>query len=197
MTKSRLTEACQHESRNITKARDIGKRIASFERSVVALYFIGLIVVGVSEYISKLDAAADDFPVVLLDLLSSIKHRDCCITQLHDLYLTHVDKALDYSLHQKPPCDDILDSLEGQLLLVAMTTPLFTSADIRWLRNNIKSRCNGSASISASLLTLTNDLLDAFEENRGSGESRMHFSLTQFILCSVTIFQEGITSKCP
>ncbi len=128
-----------------------------------------------SDHLQSLDITSEDFLGTVLDLLSSInipKDRDAQFGRLHDTYLTLVDKALEGNPHQpRPACEDALDTLEGQLLLVAMTTPLFTATDRRWFRNNIKARCDGSAWQPTGLFSLANDLFEAFEEHRGSAES--------------------------
>ncbi|KAL5971994.1 hypothetical protein TSMEX_000248 [Taenia solium] len=125
-------------------------------------------------HLNNLDVMSDDFCATILDLLSSLnlpKERGADFSKIHDKYLSLVDKALENTSQQKPIFEDAFDSLEGQLLITAMTTPLFTLEDRRWLQKNIKSRCEASASWqSTGLLTLANDLLEALELHKGSTE---------------------------
>ncbi|KAL5111232.1 hypothetical protein TcWFU_000719 [Taenia crassiceps] len=125
-------------------------------------------------HLNNLDAMSDDFCATILDLLSSLnipKERGADFSKIHDKYLLLVDKALENTSLQKPVFEDAFDSLEGQLLITAMTTPLFTLEDRHWLQKNIKSRCEACASWqSTGLLTLANDLLEALELQKGSAE---------------------------
>ncbi|VDM18672.1 unnamed protein product [Hydatigera taeniaeformis] len=125
-------------------------------------------------HLNNLDVMSDDFCATILDLLSSLsipKERGADFSKIHDKYLSLVDKALENTTHQKPIFEDACDSLEGQLLITAMTTPLFTLDDRHWLQKNIKSRCEACTSWqSTGLLILANDLLEALELHKGNAE---------------------------
>uniref|UniRef100_A0A5K3F3M4 SAM domain-containing protein n=1 Tax=Mesocestoides corti TaxID=53468 RepID=A0A5K3F3M4_MESCO len=126
-------------------------------------------------HLNNLNVASEDFCSTLLDLLSSLnvpRERDSNFLRLHDKYLSLVDKALECASQQKPVCEDAFDSLEGQLLITAMTTPLFSLNDRQWLINNIKARCDGCPSTwqAAGLLSLANDLLETFEAHKASND---------------------------
>lgn len=118
-------------------------------------------------HLNNLDVMSDDFCATILDLLLSLniaKDRGADFSKIHDKYLSLVDKALENTSQQKPVFEDVFDSPEGQLLVAAMTTPLFTVEDRHWLQKNIKSRYEACASWQLTgLLTLANDLLEALE----------------------------------
>nr|CDS31875.2 protein Smaug 1 [Hymenolepis microstoma] len=126
------------------------------------------------EYLKGLDQNSDDFSATVLELLFSLdssKDKAADLNQVHDIYLALVDKALENASQQKLVFDDICDSLEGQLLIVAMSTPLFTLEDRNFLRKNIKLRSvTGNSWQSAGLLNLVNELFEVFELNRTGSE---------------------------
>ncbi|KAM7539857.1 hypothetical protein Aperf_G00000043065 [Anoplocephala perfoliata] len=126
------------------------------------------------DHLNSLDHSADDFAATVLELLFSLdvsKERTTELTQIHDKYLSLVDKALENASLQNLVFDDVCDSLEGQLLIAAMVTPLFTLEDRQWLQKNLRVRCESSNSWQSSgLLNLINDLFEVFELHRGSSE---------------------------
>ena len=133
---------------------------------MISVCLIWILLYSALDHLNNLDVTSEDFSTTILDLLSSLdipKERTSDFSLIHDKYLSLVDKALENALQQKMVFEDAFDSLEGQLLIAAMTTPLFTLEDRQWLRKNIKARSEISGSLqSTSLLALANDLLEAF-----------------------------------
>lgn len=165
VTTDRLSEDFQNFN-VAAKANDIG----------MSFYKVILLIPFALAHLNNLDVMSDDFCATILDLLSSLsipKERGADFSKIHDKYLSLVDRALENTSQQKPVFEDAFDSLEGQLLIIAMTTPLFTLEDRHWLQKNIKSRCEACTSWqSTGLLALANDLLEALELHKGSAEGR-------------------------
>lgn len=156
---------------------------------VFVYYSLSIISVEI-DYLKSLDPTSDEFSSTVLELLFSLdtsRDKSIELNSVHDIYLHLVDKALENASHQKLVFDDVCDSVEGQLLIAAMTSPLFTLEDRRFIQKNIKVRCETSNSWQLTgLLNLVNELFEVFELNRTSTEGcEFVFRIVYFFIFSI------------